>query len=63
MDFLILTSIKGTQEFDNFFLDILVEIKKQPLIGDRRIDLKSATHEKLASDPFLKKISMEMIRL
>ena len=43
--------------------EILVEIKKSPLIGNRKLDLVIATHDEMKTEPFLKLISDEKIRL
>mgnify|MGYP003394373111 CR=1 FL=1 len=56
IDLLILTSSTGLEFFKKQKLDLLVQIKKQPDIGQRHIDLKCCTKEQLESDPFLKTI-------
>jgi len=44
-------------------LDLLVNFKKNPLVGDRKIDLKIFNESDLAQDVFLQKISLEWIKL
>ena len=63
IDLLIVTSSKDVEKIDSIHLDLLVEIKKQKSVGDRRIDLKVATQDQLASSAFLKMISKSMIKL
>jgi hypothetical protein len=53
IDLLILTNQNGLDLFANKKLDILVNLKKHPKIGQRKIDLKAATKEQLTYDPFL----------
>jgi len=42
---------------------ILNELKKEPVIGNRRIDLKLTTPKLLDSDPFLKLIKLDMLKI
>jgi predicted nucleotidyltransferase len=63
IDLLLLTTDKGVILFKKFNLDILIKIKKNSIIGDRRIDLKAATPEDLNKDPFLKLIKDELIQI
>lgn len=63
LDLILVTSDEGKILFQKLHLDILVEIKKQPDIGQRRIDLKAATQNDLLTDAFLKSISQDMIEL
>jgi hypothetical protein len=56
IDLLIITPKEGLKIFNEKKLDILVQLKKQPAIGDRRIDLKCAIPEQIQVDPFLKLI-------
>lgn len=42
---------------------MLNEIKKSQLIGQRKIDLKIATHLELRTDPFLSAVAKSMVRL
>lgn len=63
IDLLIVTDINGLALFKEIELSILVKIKKQPAIGQRRIDLKAALQEDLEKVPFLREISKEMIEL
>jgi len=62
-DMLILTDAAGIKIFRDFELDILVEIKKKPEIGQRKIDLKAMTEEDLKLKPFFKIVSEEMVEL
>lgn len=61
IDLVVLTDSRGKKIFQESHLDILVEFKKSPLVGQRRIDIKAATSEDFKTDPFLKSIQSEMI--
>ncbi len=54
IDLFIETDDQGVQLFNKFSLDILVEIKGNPHVGQRRIDLKAVTPEQIKSSAFLK---------
>ncbi len=62
-DLLVLLNDDGLKIFRNQELDILVEIKKKPDIGQRKIDIKAVTEEDLLSKPFFKLVAQEMIEL
>lgn len=61
IDLLLVTTDDGVNLFKEIHLDLLVELKKQPDIGQRRIDLKASTSADLLTDPFLKTIQHELI--
>lgn len=63
IDLLILTNEQGLLLFSKHELDILVQIKKNKSIGQRRIDIKATTHAKLEKDPFLKSIEDQLVLL
>lgn len=63
IDLLIVTDANGLAIFKEKELALLVKIKKQSAIGQRRIDLKAALSEDLEKVPFLKEISQYMIEL
>lgn len=63
IDLLLLTSSDGTKLFSEKELDILVFLKKQSSIGDRKIDLKAATREELLTEPFLRMISADLVKI
>ncbi len=63
IDLLVVTSDQGQALFESKHLDILVQIKKQPHIGQRRIDIKATTLDKISQVPFLNAISGQMIKL
>ena len=63
IDLLIVTSIQGVTLFENKNLDLLVDIKKQSAIGQRRVDLKATTFDQVSTDPFLKAIAQTMVRI
>lgn len=63
IDLLILTSDEGVLLFKNNELQILVDIKKQPAIGQRRIDLKASTQEEFSGSPFWQSLSHQLVRL
>jgi len=63
IDLLVITSIEGKSVFEKYNLDILVDLKKNPHIGDRRIDLKAATLHDLQTNVFLKTISTELVKI
>lgn len=63
IDLLIVTDRRGVDIFNKHHLALLVEIKKNKLIGQRRIDIKAVTLNELTNDPFLKSISDRMISL
>ncbi|MBC7420573.1 MAG: nucleotidyltransferase domain-containing protein [Bdellovibrio sp.] len=63
IDLLLVTSTKGVSLFEDKNLDLLVDIKKQSAIGQRRIDLKATTADQLSTDPFLKVIAQTMVRI
>ncbi len=63
IDLLIVTTDDGVDLFKEIHLDLLVELKKKPDIGQRRIDLKAATSHHLCIDPFLITIKDELIEL
>lgn len=63
IDLLIKTTDEGVNLFKEIHLDLLVELKKKPDIGQRRIDLKAATSGDFLIDPFLKTIQHELVEL
>ncbi len=63
IDLLIVTNTEGVALFNSKHLEILVLLKKQPHIGQRRIDLKAATPDRLKTDPFLNSISDSLLAL
>ncbi len=63
IDLVILTEQSGVELFEKLYLDILVEIKKQKPIGDRRIDIKAITSMTLQSHPFFRSIHESMVRI
>jgi hypothetical protein len=63
IDLLLVTNEAGVSLFRKVHLDLLVQLKKQPTIGQRKIDFKVARSEDLARDPFLKAISQSMVEL
>jgi hypothetical protein len=63
IDLLLVTTQEGVELFNQIELTLLVEIKKQPDIGQRRIDLKAATQADLQKVPFLQEISRDMVEL
>lgn len=63
IDLLLLSDSSGVSHLHEKKYQILVEMKKSPLIGDRRIDLKIATQDDLKSDPFLKLIAEDLVLL
>jgi len=63
LDLLVLTNEEGVTLYRDIHLDVLVELKKKPEIGDRKIDFKVLTKKILDSDPFWKKVSQEMVRI
>lgn len=56
IDLLIVTDDEGLQSFNTKKFDILVDIKKRPSIGQRKIDIKAVLHEQIESDSFVKHI-------
>ena len=63
IDILILTEQYGVELFEKLHLDILVEIKKQKSIGDRRIDIKAITSMTLQTHHFFRSIHETMVRI
>ncbi len=63
IDLVILTDRIGIENFEKNKLDVLVQIKKDKLIGQRRIDLKAYLHSELKTHPFLKSISDSWVKL
>ncbi len=63
IDLIIVTSEAGVHLFREQELSLLVQIKKQGSIGQRRIDLKVATESALKTDAFLKAISESMVEI
>ncbi len=63
IDLLIVTNSTGESLFEDKNLDLLVDIKKQPAIGQRRIDLKATTADQVSTDPFLQVIAKTMVRI
>ena len=63
IDLLILTNEEGLQVFKRKHLDILVQIKKNKNVGDRRIDIKACEQKDLDSDPFLKTIKDTLVKI
>lgn len=63
IDLLVITTDAGVTAFNLKHLDILVHLKKQSSIGDRRIDIKAATKSDLITQPFLKMISEDLVKL
>lgn len=63
IDLLILTTQMGIEVFQKSEFELLVAIKKQPAIGQRRIDLKVATFDQLETEPFLQAIGKELVKL
>lgn len=63
IDLLILSSPEGCELLHQRKYELLVDIKKSPLIGDRKIDLAIATPEEMKTQPFLKLIADEIIKL
>jgi hypothetical protein len=60
IDLLVLTNSNGVELFNNLELDILVELKKQQDIGQRKIDIKAVTESDLESNPFYKLIAKDL---
>lgn len=52
IDLVIVTTETGVGIYKKHQLDILVNIKKNPEIGQRRIDLKAITPAAYSTDPF-----------
>lgn len=63
IDLLLVTDVEGLKVFNEKHLSLLVQIKKQPSIGQRRLDLKATLPEDLEKVPFLIEISKHMIEL
>lgn len=63
IDLLIISSDAGVHAFDENHLDILVHLKKQFSIGDRRIDIKAASQNELENQPFLKMIARDLVKI
>ncbi len=63
IDLLVMTSQDEILSLTQKQLTILNRIKKNPSVGDRRIDLHFATVEMLATDPFLKQVFPTAIKL
>ena len=63
IDLLIVTTLAGVDVFNHAELDLLVQIKKQPAIGQRRIDLKAATQLDLETKTFLRSIADSLVEL
>lgn len=63
IDLLFLATQQACEVLHKKKYEILVDIKKSPLIGDRRIDLVIATPEDLKTQPFLQVIVGELVRL
>lgn len=62
-DLLVLTNADGLKIFRMYELDILVEIKKQSEIGQRKIDIKAVTEDDLKQKPFFKLVAQDMVEL
>ena len=63
IDLLVITDATGVQLFSNKKLDILVDIKKQPTVGQRKIDIKAATDQLIQTEHFLKHIWPSCVKL
>lgn len=63
IDLLILTSQNGIKKFSKYYLDILVQIKKNNSIGQRRIDIKACDEIELNINPFLKTIKSNLVKI
>ena len=63
IDLLILTNEEGVRLFKDQELNLLVQIKKEKSIGQRRLDLKAVTQKDIEEDTFLKVIATTMIQL
>lgn len=63
IDLLIIAEQAGVDFFLNHELEILVQIKKQPAIGQRRIDIKAATEDAFKSEPFLRAIADSCVEI
>lgn len=63
IDLLIVTNPDGLKIFKDFYLALIIDLKKKSEIGDRRIDLKAATQSDFNTDPFLKTIEPELVKL
>ncbi len=63
IDLLIVTTQAGVDLFNHAELDLLVQIKKQPAIGQRRIDLKAVTQLDLETKTFLRVIADSLMEL
>ena len=63
IDLLVLTSERGVEKFNQKNLDILVCMKNQSEIGQRKIDIKAITQTDLDTIPFFQTIQKNMILL
>ena len=63
IDLLIITSREGLDIFNKYELELLVQMKKQPAIGQRRIDFKAATESDLQTEPFLQSIAGSLVEV
>lgn len=63
IDLLIVTDQAGENIFSEKELEILVQIKKQPAIGQRRIDLKAVTEDTFKTEPFFIAVSGDCIEI
>lgn len=63
IDLLFLTTPQACEVLQKKKYEILVDIKKSKLIGDRKMDILIATPEDLKTQPFLKVIADELVRI
>ena len=63
IDLVMITSDEGIKIFKKHELELLVQIKKQPAIGQRRIDFKAATESDLKTEPFLLAIADSLVEI
>lgn len=63
IDLLVITSSEGLEIFKAHELELLVQLKKQPSMGQRRIDFKAATETDLKTEPFLLAIAGSLVEV
>ena len=61
IDLLILSTPEGCQALKQKKYEILVDIKKSPLLGERKIDILIATSEEMQTEPFLQTIVTKVL--
>ena len=63
IDLALVTNNSGIIAFSQLELDILVALKKQPHIGQRKIDIKAFSENEKTSHPFLNSISADWVEI